>query len=185
MAKWWAVYCIANKEPLADLNLRRRGFKTYFPHERIAPRWQGIPKSKTLSELVSRRPHLPRYLFVETLPGRLAEVNDTMGVSTVVYAPGGSPFPIEFEVIQALRKRLEPRANGPLRKPRFAGVEGQDFRFGESSPLFGFYAAIVRLLDNDKIIARLRSTLFGAAGREVEVPVSDVGELLPIESNNG
>jgi hypothetical protein len=86
-----------------------------------------------------------------------------------------------YFVMQAIVDVLGPSGNVNRvreRKLGFAGQPGQSFRFGERSKFFGFYAEIVRVLDNERIIARFAHTLFGAAGRVLEVPVADVGELL-------
>lgn len=171
---WYAVHTRALKEDLADRNLQRIGIETYFPH---TTEWLG--KNSETSRLV-RKPMLSRYLFVQTERERLHEVNETVGVSTVLYAAGAEPLPISDEIIEALRKRFGP--SGKLFRnpaPTFEGAAGQEFRFGENSPLFGFAAQIICVLDNERIRVKFLETLFGASGREMVVPVAEVGELLP------
>lgn len=175
---WYAVYCHAAKEPLADLNLRRGGYETWFPHER---EWQPSEKSKTLSELC-KRAYFPRYLFVRAMRGMLSAVNGVIGVSTVVYAPGGEPFPIDAEVMQRLQTELGPSGKVYRDLPpreQFAGVVGQMFRFGEASPFFNFVAQVTCVLDNERVRAKFLEKLFGAPDHEITVSVAQVGELLP------
>ena len=175
---WYAVN--ADKEAYADLQLRRAGFETWFPftHE-----WEPSPKSKTLSEL-TRVAYFRRYLFVFSAPSMLNAIAITPGVEGILHGAGRQACAIPIEVMQDLFKKLgRSGKTTPVstRRPKFLGVYGQRFRFGESSKLFGFYGQIVRLLDNARLQIKLESSLFGVSGREIDIPISDVGELEPIK----
>ena len=173
---WYVVYTRANCESKASDNLRKQDFAQYFPHH---CEWRG--KGKATSHL-KRIPVFMRYLFVETERTRVHEVNETRGVERVLCVDG-EPCEIPGEVIAELRTRLGPggKVYGHMPpKEKFAGVPDQFFYLNEADPLFGFLASITRVIDNERIIAKLHSALFGAAGREIEVPTSHVGELLPV-----
>jgi transcription antitermination factor NusG len=175
--EWYAVQTKASMEPWVDRELRRKHFVTYFP---FSHEWKPSPKSKTLSEL-GKRAYFTGYTFVRCDRSSLFIVSGTENVVGIVRAAGGEPCPIDELVMQAIVDVLGP--SGKVNRVRerklgFAGQPGQSFRFGERSKFFGFYAEIVRVLDNERIIARFAHTLFGAAGRVLEVPVADVGELL-------
>lgn len=181
---WYAVHSQSQKEALADLNLRRQHFRTFFPH---TSDWTASTKSKRLSEL-AKTAYLSRYLFV-AMTGAAHEnfctINDTIGVSTVVYV-GGEPFPIPPEVMQGIFSLCKPCGEVYRNKPpksKFEGMAGDLIRLGEKSPLFGFLAQVTRVLD-DKVLARLQQKLFGEIGREIEVPISEIDEILRKEAVN-
>jgi transcription antitermination factor NusG len=174
---WWAIHAAAGKEPLVDLTLRRKGFVTYFP---FSHEWQPSPKSKTLSAL-GKRAYFTGYTFVRCDASSLFIVAEVEHVIGLVHAAGGEACPIDEEVMQGIVDQLGP--SGKVNRTReegrkFLGKPGQTFRFGEKSQFFGFYAQIVRVLDNDRLIAKFAHTLFGASGRVIEAPFADVGELL-------
>lgn len=175
MTDWWAVHTQSQKESVAERDLRRLGFTTFYPH---ISEWVGLNGNK--SRLV-KRAYLSRYLFVQTVRDLLYRVNDAIGVSCVVYSTGQEPFPIPLQVMRELQDRAdhlgEVHCKG-IPRAEFAGRVGDTFKFGEKSPLFGFVASVKKVLDDDKIIAILDKSFFGVSGREIEVPTSDVGELV-------
>lgn len=179
MADWFAVHTHENSEAFADLNLRRKSYETYFPWTH---QWVPSAKSKILSD-ITRVACLTRYMFVKTIPENLADVKDTLGVSRVINPPGRYPVPIPLEVMDELMDRLGRTGkvySHPAPKPGFEGVVGQQFRLGERSAFFGFIAEISKVIDNERILAKLQSALFGEVGREIEVSTADVLELPPV-----
>jgi transcription antitermination factor NusG len=176
---WIAIHTHSQKEALANMHIMRLGIETFFPHYRDR---QWARKSKTLSELAYRA-YLPRYTFARTDVGMVSAINTLPGVSTVLYRPGGDPCPIEDEVMLELAKATDSRGwvHRHLEKPvGFEGKAGDIVKLGEKSPLFGFMAEIKKVVDNKKIIARLQANLFGMSGREIEVPIAEIGELIPV-----
>ena len=105
------------------------------------------------------------------------KINETNGVSTVVYAAGNSPFPINEAIIEELRSKCDPLGeiyrSGPP-KARLGVSVGQRVRFGESSPFFGLYAELINVSANDTLKVRLEEQFFGSDGREVDAEPKDI-----------
>lgn len=169
--KWYAVHTEAGKEPLANLWLGRRGFETYFPYEKIRADWKPNPKNKRLSDLVNKRASIPRYIFVWTTPDRFGLVNSTMGVSTLVFAPGGEPFPIPDRVIEGLRLGLEEKRRRQKPAGEFPGDIGDIVRGREGWLHWGLFAQIVRI---SGLTVDVKMMMLGSAERVVTVPARSV-----------
>jgi len=180
---WWAIMAQSQKEALADYWLRDRGLVTYFPHEKVKPSWKAkrcydadgnyIGASKTLSELRTRRAFIPSYLFVEARVDQLASINDSIGVSSVVYAPGGEPFPIPREVMALLMERLG--MNGQIHahlppKQKFEGKPGDQVRGKEGWKHWNFLGTITSIC-GDRVKVNL---LMLGAVREWDVPAESL-----------
>lgn len=182
MAAWFAVFLQSQKEQLASRSLKERGFEVFWPH---TSHWVGTGH-KAKSRLV-RRSWLSRYLFVRTEREKLWAVNDAMGVSTVVYAPGGEPFPIPEKVMDGLLSKADhlgevytPKQN--RQRSRFK--VGQVIRLlDEKSPLFGLLVAIEKVLDNGSVHVTLQEHLAGTSKTILKAPV--VGEVVEPATQDG
>ena len=87
------------------------------------------------------KPYFPRYLFVGAPAGRLYGVNQTIGVSTVLYN-GDEPLEIPFEVIKELRSRGDDNGCVTMsKKQRERWREGQRVRI-VAGPLAGFFGQV-------------------------------------------
>jgi transcription antitermination factor NusG len=164
---------LSRQESLADRLLRQQGYNTFFPHTAA---W--VAKDPRKLDLV-KTAMLPRYLFVEL--GEKPEfwrVNETPGVATVVYAPGGIPWPISPKAIELLSKDCDPSGlvYGKPKGHGFLGIRGDSVRLGETTPYFGFMAEILGVDTDGRISIELNSF-----GRMVPVTIKpkDVSELLP------
>jgi transcription antitermination factor NusG len=176
---WLAVHTKPSKEALANFYIERLGIETFFPHYEA----QWSPESKRLSVL-ARRAFLPRYTFAYASTARVAEINELPWVSVVLHRAGGQPCSIPEVVISELFKYASEKTGVVYRNPpseRSDGpLEGDQIRLGEKSPLFGFRAVVTKVIDNRRILAKLDSSLFGVAGREIEVPLTEIGEIVPV-----
>ncbi len=96
---WFAVYTNPQKEGLVAFLLGMQRFETLWLHYMYRPHRRG-------GALVCRS-YFPRYLFVGLEDGQaLGTVNDTAGVSTVIYQ-GDEPLEIPQPVIDELRLRAD------------------------------------------------------------------------------
>lgn len=160
-----------------ERRLREQKFNTFFPH--IAS-WQ--PKDRRLLDLI-KRPYLPGYMFVEldcSNPAFYA-VNNTPGVATVVYAPGGIPWPISSKAMRILMLMTNPDgllyAQPPAEiGPEFEGKVGDYVRLSDASAYCGFMAEIAKIDLTGQITVELE-----AFGRVVPIRIrpQDLSELYP------
>ena len=169
MESWFAVFTSAQKESLASRELRRAGFTTFWPH---ITEWVGTGH-KAKSRLV-RRSWLSRYLFTRCSVDMVGVVNSTPGVSTVVFAPGGSPYPIPDAVMEELMQRLGPTGKvfSHMPKNKFAGCIGRGVKGLEGWPIWGLAGEISRVCGDEVAVKML---MFGSE-REIVVP-AESGEL--------
>lgn len=168
--EWYAVHCRAAKEALADVSLSNAGYETWFPHDR---QWEPSARSKTLSALC-RRAYFPRYLFVHTTRELLSGVNNLFGVSTVVYAPGGEPFPISDTVIAKLQGLTSDSGlvhRNPSPGSIFAGKPGQFVKGKEGWLHWGFVFQIARICGENVVVLM---PMLGSKHREVVIPNESV-----------
>lgn len=143
--RWYPVMCAPRMESVADANLRRQGFYTFYPFERVQ-RKRKLPNRTTFKLEWVEQPYFPRYLFV-AFRGRAGEsfgaINETTGVSTAVYfagAPLEIPPPVMDELMQRAKKGgLMGVVDRTIRK-RFS--PGQRVKFIDESPFAGFLAAV-------------------------------------------
>jgi transcription antitermination factor NusG len=107
--EWFAIHTMSQQERLADRNLRRLGFWTFFPFDRVRKRrWN--PGSRRFIIEWEPRPYFSRYIFValrfadETTNVIQSESID--GVSTVVKRPlSGIPLRIPNTVMDLIMDR--------------------------------------------------------------------------------
>lgn len=98
---WYVVMTRPRSEAAADAQLRRAGFTTFYPFERIKRR-RKLPTGKVRLETVEK-PHFPGYMFVGLHEGQgLYHVNNAEAVSTVIYN-GPEPVRVPDSVVEALQ----------------------------------------------------------------------------------
>jgi len=157
----------------------RQGFKTFYPH---VSEWVGLNMGNR-SRLV-RKPYFVGYLFIQTLVECFYQINKSIGVTGLVCSTGNEPYHIHNDFMQALFDLADPL--GEILKPNprrdeYGGSVGDSVRFSEGHPLWGLTAEILRVVDNEKIVVRLREML--GAERDITVAPSD-GQLVKA-SNKG
>lgn len=136
---WYAVMTEPRSEALADRELRRQGFHTFFPVHPIRTRRRvpGTPveANRFRVEWIDV-PKFLRYVFVLTDYSRIYAVNETRGVSTVVRAPNGLPLPIRDREMDRIIKEAE--EDEPVDKVTRRALEvGTLFRIKDGNPLEG------------------------------------------------
>lgn len=177
--KWFAVHTKPQMEADADVHLRRQGYWTFYPHIR-----QKVRRGPRRRLIEVTRPLFARYLFV-AFRGRSGEsvhaVNETIGVSTVVYTPGRDPFEIPHPVMDELMERADTDGLIHQAKPAhwFKGRPGQNIELKDEAPYYGLCACIASVADLDKrneigIFLRMLG-----AERRMNVPVTAVAAVLP------
>lgn len=141
---WFAVMTKPSAEAKADADLRRQGYMTFFPFERVREK-RKIPNRPQQHRIVLvDKPLFSRYLFVMPRAGQgLYAVNSTPSVSTVVCL-GGQPLRIPDPTITALMDRCGEdglyRHRDTLERKAFPS--GATIRFAVSSPLAGLVAQV-------------------------------------------
>ena len=172
---WFACHTEAQKESLAARELRREGFEVFYPH---TTEWVGTGH-KAKSRLV-RRSWFSRYLFTRCSAEQLGQVNDTPGVSTVVFAPGGEPYPVPEKAMQLLWEMTDHLGEvfiGKTVRPKPKYRVGDLIRItDEKSPLFGLYVQAKLVLDNGTVHAMFMGEMVG--GGKIILPDSIEGEVV-------
>ena len=95
---WFAVRAQPRKELLAEMQLRRQSFETFFPKAMAAPRSHASAKRKPIKG-PSQAPFFPGYLFVrmDLDKTRWRSINGTIGVIGLVqFGDRPSPAPKGF-----------------------------------------------------------------------------------------
>jgi transcription antitermination factor NusG len=174
--KWYAVMTAPRGEELANRNLRRAGYWTFYPHQRVRRRRKRANLEQYLVEWVNM-PYYPRYLFLGLREGEgMYGVNELDGVSTIVYS-GDRPLEVPHPVMDELMAMGD--SNGQVgavdRVSRAMLKAGQRVRFVDNSPLSGLIAEIA--LDNGTEI-RLWVSMLGGR-RQIAVDPSVVAEIAP------
>ena len=101
MKQWFVVQTKPKQESLAEVNLGRQGYETYYPRliqkRRYRGRWKKIID-----------PLFPRYLFVSLEKGRddFSPIRSTLGVTGLIRF-GGKPSALLPGLIEAIRNREE------------------------------------------------------------------------------
>jgi transcription antitermination factor NusG len=173
--KWHAVMTAPRGEELANRNLRRAGYWTFYPHQRVRRRRKRANLEQYLVEWVNM-PYYPRYLFLGLRDGEgMYGVKELDGVSTVVYS-GDRPLEVPHPVMDELMAMGD--SNGHVgavdRVSRTRFKPGQRVRF-DNGPMAGLIAQIS--LDNGKEIGLWVDMLGGR--RQVFVDPSVVAEISP------
>ena len=147
---WHAIYCESQRELYARDRLVERGYDTFCPCIRVDYR---VPKSghpgqfQRKSRLVAL---FPSYAFVRSVD--FINITRTPGVLAFV-AVAGTPLEVPNRVIDRLKlAQLRLRLSEAGQKPSswFKGKEGDEFKFSDGSPLYGFKAQIASVADLDE-----------------------------------
>ncbi len=103
MKHWYALNTKPRKEAIAEENLRRQSFETYFPRIQQARRYRG--KWSSVVE-----PLFFRYIFIRLNMGRenIAPIRSTRGVTRLV-SFGGNPATVPDALIEALKRSADPQ----------------------------------------------------------------------------
>jgi transcriptional antiterminator RfaH len=108
--QWYLIQFKPNSHRLAERNLRRQGFETFLPMQKVTRR----KASRFVSDL---KPLFPGYMFVnlnsDLAPWR--SINSTIGVSKLVSFEG-KPKPLPLQLISGLMLRCD--ASGTLLPPK-------------------------------------------------------------------
>jgi len=161
---WHAVMTKAGCEQRADAELRRLGFMTFFPFERVRQK-RKIPNRNAHQIVEVERPLYPRYLFALVRHGQsIRPINDAASVSCVV-STKGAPLCIPSATITALMERCG--SDGLYRHRDAVARErltvGVPVRFLEDGPFYGLMAQVAQDLGKS---VRVVMQMFGA---EMEV----------------
>lgn len=181
---WYAVYTHASHEWLADERLRKLGFFTFLPIERVRRR-QRMANRGWVPKWV-RVPYFPRYMFVAVRAGEaLAPVYGAFGVADVVNCEG-RPLLIRHRVIDELMAITteDPEYDAARSGVRLVGTvdrtkrvrleQGQVVGFAPTSAFRGIEAPVA--IDDDKELA-LWLHMFGEI-RKVTLSNPDAVEVL-------
>jgi transcriptional antiterminator RfaH len=136
MKHWFLIQFKRNSYRLAERNLKRQGFETFLPMQKITRR----KATRFVSDL---RPLFPSYMFVnldvEAAPWR--KINNTIGVKHLL-SFDGKPKSLPLQLVSALMSRCD--ASGKLLLPK-------TFNSGDSVKLlsgpFANYVATVERID--------------------------------------
>lgn len=161
---WFAVMTKPGLEGKANADLKRQGFMTFFPFERVRQK-RKIPNRPQHRIVEVEKPLFSRYLFVMLREGQgLYAVSRTPSVAAVV-SLGGYPLRIPDATITALMERCGEDGlfrfhNVADRKPLQTGAT---IRFAMTSPLAGLVALVAEDMGRS---VRVVMQMFGA-DREV------------------
>lgn len=120
--RWYAIHTHSQQEERADANLKTLKIETLAPRlkDRHLSRYGGESLYKT-------KPLFPRYIFARFVcAGMLSKVSFTRGVSSVVHF-GNGPTPVEDEIIQLIRSRVDD--DGCV-------IREEGFRFGDKVMIY-------------------------------------------------
>lgn len=173
-AAWYAVMTKANAEGKADAELRRLGYHTFYPFERVRQK-RKIPNRPNHRIVEVERPIYSRYLFVYVQPHQgFKPVSDADAVSAVV-SVRGAPLRIPDRAINALMEccgedGLYRHRDAVSRERLRVGVPVQ---FLEDGPLYGLVAQVAQDLGES---VRVVMQMFGA-DREIITKPENLKEL--------
>jgi transcription antitermination factor NusG len=189
---WYAVHCGPRCEKKASTELSRKGYFTFYPFLR-QKRYVGRRRFPREVDM----PLFSRYIFVafRSKPREaIGDVNDTNGVSTVVYL-GGEPLSIPSKVVDALMaitdecdddgeisyivnaKRLA-EFTDQKEEHWFKGKPGDQVQMLDEAPYYGLIAELASIehLDKKEEISVWLNVL--GARRKVEVRARAVASII-------
>lgn len=155
--RWFLAQVKPNCGGIAQRNLKRQGYQTFFPLEDITQHKRG-------QFVTAKQPLFPGYIFVGFDPacGLWREVNSTFGITCLV-SFCSAPAPVPHDIVSHLMARCG--GNGTLLPPK-------QFQPGESVWLtqgaFANFMAEVESIDPDKRIWVFMDIM----GRQTRVRVS-------------
>ena len=160
MDAWHAVMTKPALEGKADAELRRLGYNTFFPFERVTEKrkLRGVNRHRVVQV---DKPLYPRYLFVFVPAGQsVRPINEAAAVSCIV-SNRGAPLRIPESTISTLmdccgRDGLYRKRDTVARVPFEVGVP---VRFLEDAPFYGLVAHVAADLGKS---VRVVMEMFGA-----------------------
>ena len=162
--QWYTLSTKPHQEQQATSNLEILGVETFFPQ---------LTKKKMIRRRMQtvRGPLFPGYIFGKCdLGSCYPAVRYARGVRKIV-AFGPTPCPVDPEIIEAIRARLN---NGVLTVPPATFSAGQSVRIQEG-PLQGLEAVFEReMSDHQRVVLLLRAL---TSQWRVVVPVDQVANL--------
>jgi transcriptional antiterminator RfaH len=163
MDQWYVVYTRPREEHVAEENLVRQGFETYWPRFR-----KRSAHARRVQEVTASL--FPRYLFsrfsLEDAGWRV--IRSTRGVAGLV-SQGFDPTPISEQLIDDIRSREDDKGYVVLGR-QIELQKGQRIQLA-SEAFKGLEVVFEAKKDSDRVVA-----LLGLLGREfkVSIPVSQV-----------
>ncbi len=158
MKQWFVVQSKLRQEAVAEVNLKRQGFETYWPrivqNRRFRGKWR-----KAIEPL------FPRYLFVCLEQGRddFAPIRSTIGVKELVCF-GGVPKFLKPEIIEEIKSRETDEQGTIIGSP--AWKTGDEVRIIDGA-MAGSRAIFLAQSGKDRVLI-----LLGMLGQEQKVSVS-------------
>lgn len=145
---WYALQTKPHRESLAAAHVERMDLTVFLPRIRREEIVVGVPR-------LVIRPLFPGYCFAEFSPAvSLDAVRFAPGVLRVVSA-GSLPLPLDPEIIQRIRERVDAAGFVPLdRRPLLAG----DRVAIETGPFSGWMGRVERELDDGRRVMILLET---------------------------
>lgn len=136
---WYAVRTKSNQENRATANLTAWQVQTFVPKLR---------ERSTLSygDRVVIKPLFSRYIFAHCDDNLIYKVNSTRGVQNVV-SLGGRPVPVDNEVIDLIRSRLDD--DGIVQLDEFTAGDKVQVKSGHLKSLSGIFTE--KLKDSDRV----------------------------------
>jgi transcriptional antiterminator RfaH len=175
--KWFAVLCGPRSEQEASVNLRRAGFRVFYPHVREIVRVKQLGTARRLRQEVER-PLFPRYIFVALRDAAegLYAVKGLRGVSCIVRLRfSGVPLQIPNCVMNRIIDWADGEGLVPTAKALhwFRGKPGDSVEI-KDGPLDGLITCIasVDALDRTDEVSVWVKML--GAEHQVSVPASSV-----------
>lgn len=166
MSDWYAVYSRPREEAIAEENLKRQGFQTYWPRYR-----KRVSHARKVQDVTASL--FPRYLFVKPPAGNseLRAVRSTRGVAGLV-CHGLEPTTVAEQLVEEIRAREDDQGFVVLGR-QIELRRGQRIQLA-SGALKGLDIVFEAQKDNERVVA-----LLGLLGREfkVAVPLRDVVPL--------
>lgn len=157
---WYAVHTHPQSEAVADCELRRLGYMTWYPFHRVRLR-RKRPGSHAYRVEWVERAYFPRYTFVAVRPANgIGSAMRANGVSSIVQF-NGEPLEIPLPVMEELMARAD--QDGMIGESDLTArqrlASGQELCLDGNTPLSGLLAQVE--LDTGKEV-RLWVEMFGA-----------------------
>lgn len=163
MLCWYVVYTHPREEHIADENLARQGFVTYWPRYR-----KRVNHARSVKEVAASL--FPRYLFAAFDPTATGwrTIRSTRGVIDLV-RNGFEPTPVSPRLIEEMRAR-EDQAGCVVLGRQVQLVKGQSITL-KGDAFKGHNLIFETMKDAERVVA-----LFTLLGREfkVEVPLGSI-----------
>lgn len=153
--KWYVAQIKPNGFVQAVANLRRQGFLTFMPMQKVTVR-----HARKLRDVL--RPVFPGYLFIEFGADRAdwRKINSTLGVVRLVGFEKSSPSPVPDDLISGLQARCN---DEQCLRPENDLAVGEKVKM-VAGAFAGFIAEIERLNDNERV-----SVLMDLMGQNMRV----------------